>query len=401
MLAGEGFEASLEDAARTVALTLGVECAKVLELRDDGRLLLRVGAGSVGRTLGSCYVAAGRGSLAGYTLLAREPVVVEDLAAETRCQVRTLLPEQDLVSAATVIIHDQLRPYGVLEACSTQRRLFSSAEVEFLQAVANLLSVANQRRRSDAEQDNLLEELRAVVVGRDKAMSIVNHDLRSPLSTILICASALLDSEPPSVEGARHMGQLIQRSANWMNQLIQDLADRVSLDTNRLVLERRPTAVLGVLNEARKVFSPIVADRSLTLRVDCRLETAVVDADPRRLLQVLVKLLDNAVQFTPEGGAITLAARADDGSGTRSVRFTVSDTGLEIPESELPHIGDWFTRSYGRGHGSAGLALAIARGLVEAHGARLHVASNYGRGTSFWFTLPVLGTRTPSVRAIK
>ena len=95
------------------------------------------------------------------------------------------------------------------------------------------------------------------------------------------------------------------------------------------------------------------------------------------------------------------AARADDGSGTRSVRFTVSDTGLEIPESELPHIGDWFTRSYGRGHGSAGLALAIARGLVEAHGARLHVASNYGRGTSFWFTLPVLGTRTPSVRAIK
>ena len=394
MLAGQSFDESLQAAARTVADTLAVDCVKVVELREDGTLRLRHGAGRIGCTLGDCLVGAGRGSLAGFTLRQRQPVIVDDLATETRCRVRTLLPERELRSGASVIIHEHSRPYGVLEALSTERGAFSADDVEFLQCVANMLSAAHQRRRGDAEQEHLLEELRSVVTGRDKAMSIVSHDLRSPLSTIMICAAALLDTEPPSIDGVRHMGQLIQRSANWMNHLIEDLVVRVSLDTGRLMLERKPTAVRAVLDQVQALFGPIAADRSLTLRVDGAQE-AVVDADPRRLLQVLTKLVDNAIQFTPAGGFIVLSARPDINAGLRMLRFTVSDTGMEIPEADLPHVGDWFTRSYGRSQGSAGLGLAIARGLVEAHHTRLHVASNYGRGTSFWFTLPVPGTRRP------
>jgi signal transduction histidine kinase len=123
-----------------------------------------------------------------------------------------------------------------------------------------------------------------------------------------------------------------------------------------------------------------------------------VDADPQRLLQVLANLVGNAIKFTQPGGRVELLTRAvvappDDSNppngGGQAVRFTVSDNGPGISEKDLAHVFDWFWQSPSGERSGAGLGLAIARGLIEAHRRVLHAESTPGSGSRFWFTLPV------------
>jgi signal transduction histidine kinase len=122
-----------------------------------------------------------------------------------------------------------------------------------------------------------------------------------------------------------------------------------------------------------------------------------VDADPQRLLQVLSNLVNNALKFTPAGGRVEIQAQSAGDfqpenllSGRRStaVRFTVRDTGTGISSQDLGHVFDWYWQSPTGGEEGAGLGLAIAKGLIEAHRSRLNVESVVGAGTSFWFTMP-------------
>jgi len=143
--------ALLDEAVALVAETLGTELAKVLELTPDGnRLLLRAGVGWRPGQVGTAVVAAGGASQAGYTLLSAEPVVVEDLASEARFHGPALLEDHGVVSGVSVLIGPEDRPYGVLGAHTTHRRTFSADDVNFLQAVANVLASAVERQRMEA-----------------------------------------------------------------------------------------------------------------------------------------------------------------------------------------------------------------------------------------------------------
>jgi signal transduction histidine kinase len=244
-----------------------------------------------------------------------------------------------------------------------------------------------ERIRLSLEQGRSFRQSQRAVDARDRAVGIVSHDLGNLLSTIQICATALLDRETPDATGMRHMGQIIQRSAAWMQQIVHDLLDRASLDAGRLALDRRPTNVSEAIGAAQVMFSPMAEEQSVELLVEGEGGLPLVNADAHRLLQVLSNLLSNAMKFTPPGGRVVLAA----GPSTGGVRFTVSDTGRGIPAEELPHVFDWFWQSERGGKIGTGLGLAIASGLVEAHGGRLHVESAVGHGTTFWFTLPVGG----------
>jgi signal transduction histidine kinase len=242
------------------------------------------------------------------------------------------------------------------------------------------------------------------VAARDRAVGIVSHDLGNPLSTIQICATALLDPEPPSATGVRHMAQIIQRSAAWMQQIVQDLLDRASLDAGRLVLNRQPTAASDVIGAAQVIFGPVAAEQEIEFVVEIAPDVPAVDADPRRLLQILSNLLSNAIKFTPAGGRIVVSARAAQpemlepqaraGRDRALVRFQVSDTGVGIAPEDLAHVFDWFWHSEPAGKMGTGLGLAIAGGLVEAHHGRLHVESAPGQGSAFWFTLAAASSAT-------
>jgi signal transduction histidine kinase len=271
-------------------------------------------------------------------------------------------------------------------------------------ALGRLLLFAIERRRADEQRDTYVAKARRSIASRERSTSIVAHDLRNPLNTVRICASALRDPEPAPLESVREMARLIDQAAAWMQQLVQDLLDRASIDAGRLVMQRRAVEVGPLLEKARSLLSPVAQRQGVTFTVHDAPELAPVFADPRRLLQVLSNLVGSALAMTPPGGTIILSAHAavrtseDERRGTyRGVRFDVSDTGSGMPVEHLANLYDWAWQGADGAESPWGLGLAIAKGLVEAHGSQLHVSSVQGCGTSFSFVIAPEGQPSPDV----
>ena len=178
---------------------------------------------------------------------------------------------------------------------------------------------------------------------------------------------------------------MVHRAAERMNRLIQDLLDVRRIDSGRMAIELRAEAVDGLLKEAMDMLRPLATAASLELDCDVDRTLPRIAADSARVLQVLSNLVGNAVKFTPAGGRVRLRAEPAD----REVRFSVSDTGTGIPADQLPHIFGRFWQGTSVDRRGIGLGLAIAKGIVEAHGGRIWVESEVGTGSQFIFTLPI------------
>jgi signal transduction histidine kinase len=296
-------------------------------------------------------------------------------------------------AASAVPLHVNGHVRGLLVLASTASRGDGLTSDAFARAVADRIDVALAQARQ-------LRRTERAVSARDRAVSIVSHDLRSPLSTIQICAKALLDPQPAPASGVRQMGELIQRSAEWMQQIVDELLDRAALDSGRLPLNRKPTEVTEIISAARAMFSTLAASREIDFVLHSATHLPVMDADPHRLLQALSNLIGNAMKFTPAGGRVELlaqdsraefAGRRPGAATDPGVRFAVRDTGNGIATEDLAHVFDWFWHAPREARGGIGLGLAIAKGIIEAHRGRLHVESAVGLGSTFWFTVPAVG----------
>lgn len=227
---------------------------------------------------------------------------------------------------------------------------------------------------------------------RDEILGVVSHDLRNPLSAIMMCTNVLLES-PPETEGERReLLGAIDDAAEWMNRLIRDLLDVSSIEAGRLSLERAPTDLIAVVEQAVAMFSTSARDRGVTLSIDIPDAPPAVDADAERLVQVLANIIGNALKFTDAGGRVTVGIETT----AADVRIAVTDTGAGIPAEHLPHIFDryWHARRGAKERGS-GLGLAIAHGIVEAHHGRIDVTSAPGEGSTFVVILPITPPAAP------
>lgn len=287
------------------------------------------------------------------------------------------------------------RARGFLLLAVTAGRRSGAVDAELARSLADRMGLAIDRAR-------LIRHVQLAAASRDRAVGIISHDLGNPLTTIEICAAALLDTSPPPVSGVRNMGQLIQHATTLMRRIVRDLLDRASLDAGRLRLDRQPTLVSEVVREVEIMFATAAAGRELDFVIDCGPQLPLIDADLYRLVQVLSNLLSNALKFTPRHGRVVLsvtpaetgrAAAPALGMPRSAVRFAVSDTGPGISAEDRDHVFDWFWKSQSQGRSGTGLGLAIAKGLVEAHGGDLHVESEPGQGATFWFTVPTAANR--------
>ena len=224
-----------------------------------------------------------------------------------------------------------------------------------------------------------LEELRRNMV------TDVAHELRTPLSNIRGYLEALKDG---MVEPESRIIDSIYEEAMLLNHLVDDLQELALAEAGQLRLERRPMALADVVNRAVEAFRPRSEAKGIVLQVDLPEGLPLVDVDPQRVGQVLRNLLDNALTHTPPGGEIAVAAHA----GGQWVEVSVRDTGSGIAAEDLPYVFERFYRadkSRSRATGGAGLGLAIARSLVEAHGGRIWVESTEGEGCTFTLALPL------------
>jgi PAS domain S-box-containing protein len=224
-----------------------------------------------------------------------------------------------------------------------------------------------------------VSEMKAAMQAREAMVAEVSHDLKSPLSSILLRVEALMRSQadPKLTSQAR----AIRQSAWKMVQMIRDLLDTASLDSGRMRLKLMPTDVAKVIEAVVDNLSPLAEQRST--RIVCVLDALDdVVCDGARLARVLTNLIGNAIKFTSDG---TITVRAERRAG--DVLISVVDTGDGIAPEVLPRVFDrYFTT--GSGQDGSGLGLHIVKGIVEAHGGRIWAASDPGKGSNFSFTLP-------------
>ena len=181
------------------------------------------------------------------------------------------------------------------------------------------------------------------------------------------------------------------QAASQMDTLIQDLLDVTRLELGRMRLTPQMIRAVDLVEVAVDTLAPLAAARRLRLEATVSSPVETVQADPDRILQVLSNLIGNAVKFTPAGGRVDVHVTSDGDA----VRFTVQDTGPGIPPDELPRVFDRFWQSKRTNRSGAGLGLAIARGLIQAHGGRIWVESTLNEGTAVHFTLPLGAAPVP------
>jgi len=259
----------------------------------------------------------------------------------------------------------------------------SAANSELIQVQRDL---AKERARLshalEAEQAARSEAERAVRI-RDGVLAVVAHDLRNPIGRIATTVSLLLEESLAAPDRAKLLAML-RRTTAGMSRLVQDLVDVASLEAGRLAIDREPLDPRQLVIDVCDAFRASAAERGLRLVCDSGTGVPIVAADRGRIVQVLNNLLDNAMRLTPAGGELVVRAELVEGSA----RLTVSDTGPGIEPEELPHLFDRFWQGQRSRRGSAGLGLAIAKGIIEAHGGRIGVESTPGHGSTFYIFLP-------------
>jgi signal transduction histidine kinase len=192
-----------------------------------------------------------------------------------------------------------------------------------------------------------------------------------------------LDIELPEEKKIEQL-QIIRRASIRMNRLIEDLLDVSRIEAGGFTVEPRPNELEPLIDEAVELHALRAQELGIELMSDLPAGLPRVLCDHDRLLQVVFNLIGNAFKHTPAGGVVTLGAR----SNGNQVVVTVSDTGEGISREDLERIFDrfWQVRSHGRS--GAGLGLTIVKGIVEAHGGRVWVESELGKGSAFHFTIP-------------
>jgi signal transduction histidine kinase len=238
-----------------------------------------------------------------------------------------------------------------------------------------------------------LETLRRDLIGW------VSHDLRTPLASMRVMIEALADGVVDQPEMVRRYLRTIQGDIRNLSALIDDLFELAQIDAGGLRLEVAPHSLRDLISDTLESMRALTKQKGVDLSGNVAQDVDPVVMAPEKISRVLINLIDNAVRHTPAGGSITVEAWREVGTATQQdrVRVDVRDTGEGIPPTDLPYIFERFYRgekSRSRATGGAGLGLAIARGIVEAHGGQLWVESQVGTGSTF--SLALLLPHTPN-----
>jgi len=224
---------------------------------------------------------------------------------------------------------------------------------------------------------------------KDEFLAMLAHELRNPLAPIRNAAHVLgrLETQEPRVRWVR---EIIERQVSHLSRLVDDLLDVSRIVRGMVTLKREPVELAAVINQALDMARPLIEAKSHQIAVWLPEHVVHLEADPVRLAQVLLNLLENAAKYTPEGGRITLEASL----AGQVIEITVSDNGMGIPAELLPRIFDLFQqgeRTLDRSQGGLGIGLTLVKRLMEMHGGQLEAHSaGAGLGSAFTIRLQVL-----------
>jgi signal transduction histidine kinase len=248
--------------------------------------------------------------------------------------------------------------------------------------------LANAVNNMSAQISSRMEELKRLERVRQDFVANVSHELRTPVSTIRGYAETLVDGALEDRDNAMDFLKIIHSDSKRLASLINDLLELSKIESGEFSLQLVPCSAGAVAERVAGDLEKLAKDKSIEIILNT--PSAVPDAlaDEKTLGQALSNLVDNAIKYTEEGGRITISVKVDAGL----VRVDVADTGIGIPESDLPRIFERFYRvdkARSRELGGTGLGLSIVKHIVQAHGGEVKVESVLGKGSTFSLTLPV------------
>ena len=229
-------------------------------------------------------------------------------------------------------------------------------------------------------------ELLALERARQEFLTNVSHELRTPLSSIKLMLETVVESGDEEARGLFLPQALAQ--VDRLTTLVQRLLEQARAESGKMVLDIQEIDLEEVARPIVQAFEPQAAEKGVNLELRA-LRPAIIEADEHRLAQIFVNLIDNALRYTEEGGAVTTTLDVDGGYAL----IRVSDTGIGIPYKDIPYVFERFyvvDRSRARGFGGAGLGLSIVKEIAEAHHGEVQVESTLGSGTQFTVRIPMI-----------
>jgi signal transduction histidine kinase len=393
LLAGEPeLDRTLRRVVQTVARALGADVCAFL-LFDEASRELVPQPGAVGVPEGEdplrlrVSVDDSR-TFSGPVFLTREPLLRGDARRDPRVHSRSARAwNYRSLMVVPLIAGDKC--IGVLRAGHRRPDVFTPKHVRLALLVAGHAAAVIENARLNTRVHQDVRELRRLNGLQRDFLSMVSHELLSPLSSVEGFVKVLLKEDVgPLGPRQKKFLDLCARSLERVTLLIEDLLDHSRIEAGVVRIRLEPVDPAELLRAAAGDQELSAREKGLSLSVELPPVLPVVTADPHRLRQVVDNFLRNALKFTPQGGRVLLSARAD----SKELLVSVRDNGVGIPEAELEKVFERFYQveqaSSRRVRGS-GLGLAICKSLVERHGGRIWVDSVPGEGSNFQFSIPL------------
>ncbi|MDY6861435.1 MAG: ATP-binding protein [Thermodesulfobacteriota bacterium] len=232
-----------------------------------------------------------------------------------------------------------------------------------------------------------ITELRRFERMRQDFVANVSHELRTPVTSIKGYAETLIEGALEDKENAHDFLKIIFSDANRLAKLIDDLLDLSKIESGKLKINLRPFTLKPLIEGVVSDLNSQLQDRSIKVNIDIPENLSGVSGDETAIAQVLFNLIENAIKYNNDGGRITISGE-DKGE---FVEVSISDTGIGIPQDDLPRIFERFYRvdkSRDRELGGTGLGLSIVKHIVQAHNGEVFARSDPGKGSTFYFTIP-------------
>jgi signal transduction histidine kinase len=362
-------------------------CSFYLLDHAAGRLTLAATNGLDRDQVGRVSLALGEG-VTGAAAIARRPIEVPDVRLDPRFKYLRGFDLAGLTSMLSVPLTWNDRVVGVLNAQTVATRRFTPEEINFMATIAALLAGIVEKGRLQREQERQLGELQALDEARAELLSVVTHELRTPLSVVRAYVDLLADAaaglaDPPARASSEDWRNAAIDQIGRLDRLVDSIL--VSVRGDGLgVLARSPFDLGVTMGETVELLRPLL--RYHRLRWDPPEETLVAEGDEARFRQVLELLLENEAKYAPRSWGVSAGAWRQVGE----IRAYVTDDGPGVPAEEWESVFEAFVRASGRRGRGSGIGLYAARRLMEAMGGRIWIEGNGFGGSRFVVALPAV-----------